>query len=115
MAPYPQIFSRDTTNNADNGSNSNPVTPEVIAGIVFACALLLGVSIWLGIRYLRMRTRPPSDIIVKGVFSEGDEKVIPPKSVSLSPMFLSSRMTVHFPLAIGSMSKVPQVNSPGNS
>lgn len=79
MAPYPQIFSRDTT--VDDGStiNSNPVTPEVIAGIIFACVILLGVAVWLGIRYYRMRTSQPSDIIVKGVFSEGDEKAIPPK------------------------------------
>jgi hypothetical protein len=82
MAPYPQIFSRDTT--IDDGSNSNPVTPEVVAGIVFACAILLGLCIWLGSRYYRMRTRQPSDIIVKGMISEGDEKAIPPKCVSLS-------------------------------
>jgi hypothetical protein len=80
MAPYPQIFSRDTT---DDGSDpSNPVTPEVIAGIVFACSIILGVCLWLGIRYYRMRTRQPSDIIVKGVLSEGDEKAIP-RCVSL--------------------------------
>ncbi|KAF8501574.1 hypothetical protein F5888DRAFT_1245429 [Russula emetica] len=76
MAPYPQIFSRDTT---DDGSNSNPVTPEVVAGIVFACSILLGVGAWLVIRYYKMRTRQSRDIIVKGVISEGDEKAIPPK------------------------------------
>lgn len=81
MAPYPQIFSRDTT---EDGSNSNPVTPEVIAGIIFACAILLGAGVWLGVRYYRARTRQPSDIIVKGVFSEGDEKAIPPRCVPLS-------------------------------
>ena len=80
MAPYPQIFSRDTTDDASGPSN--PVTPEVIAGIVFACSILLGVSLWLGIRYYRIRTREPSDIIVKGVLSEGDEKAIP-RCVSL--------------------------------
>ncbi|KAN0120740.1 hypothetical protein V8E52_004009 [Russula decolorans] len=83
MAPYPQIFSRDTT---DDGSDpSNPVTPEVIAGIVFACSIILGVCLWLGIRYYRMRTRQPSDIIVKGVLSEGDEKAIPRINVKGPP------------------------------
>lgn len=82
MAPYPQIFSRDTTDDGSN-STSNPVTPEVIAGLVFAVAILLGVSVWLGVRYYRMRTRQPTDIIVKGVISEGDEKAIIPQCVSL--------------------------------
>jgi len=72
------------------------VTPEVIAGIVFACAIILGVCIWLGIRHYRMRTRQPTDIIIKGVLSEGDEKAIPPKCVSLS-CDAPWRMTVDFP------------------
>lgn len=81
MAPFPQIFSRDTT---VDGSNSNPVTPEVIAGIALACAVLLGVGVWLGVRYFRKRNSQPSDIIVRGVLSEGDEKAMAPKCVSLS-------------------------------
>ena len=83
MAPFPQIFSRDTTDDGSN-SNSSPVTPEVIAGLAIAAAILLGVCVWLGIRYYRLRTSQPSDLIVRGVISEGDEKAFPPKCVSLS-------------------------------
>jgi hypothetical protein len=73
------------------------VTPEVIAGLAIAAVILLGVCVWLGVRYYRKRKSQPTDIIVKGVISEDDdEKVIPPKCVSLS-LFLSSRMTVDFP------------------
>ena len=81
MAPFPQIFSRDTTDDGSN-SSSNPVTPEVIIGLTFAVAILLGVCLWLGIRHYRARFHQPTDIIVKGVISEGDEKAIPPKCVS---------------------------------
>lgn len=83
MAPYPppQIFSRDTTDDTVDGasSNPNPVTPEVIAGILFAFSIILGLCVWLGVRYYRKRTRIPDDLIVKGVISEGDsdEKAIP--------------------------------------
>src|SRR6266852_6159051 len=98
MAPFPQVFSHDTT---DKGSNANPVTPEVIAGLTFSGAILLGVGVWLGIRYYRKRTRQPTDIIVRGVISEGDEKISTQKCVSLCllcrPMFLSSRMAADFP------------------
>ena len=86
MAPYslPQIFSRDTTDDVNgpvDGSSSSPspVTPEVIAGILFACSIILGLCVWLGVRYYRKRTRQPHDLIVKGVISEGDsdDKAIP--------------------------------------
>ena len=80
MPPYPQIFSRDTTLGA---TQSSPVTPEIIAGLVFAGAILLGASVWLGVYLYRKRTRQPQDIIVKGVVSEGDEKAVSPGCVSV--------------------------------
>jgi len=94
MAPNPRAFT-DTTENA---SNSSPVTPEVIAGIVFACAILLGVSLWFGIRYYRKRNSQPNDIIVRGVLSEADEKAMWVSLFCDAPMFLSSIMTLDFPL-----------------
>ena len=81
MAPYPQIVSRGTTDNGSNSTNSNPVTPEIIAGLVFVGAILLGLAMWLGIRYYRKRTRQPHDLIVKGVISDSDEKDILPRCV----------------------------------
>jgi len=75
MAPLLQFFSRDTT---VGGSESNPVTPEIIGGLAFAGAILLGVGLWLGYYFYRKR-REARDIIVKGVISEGDEKAIPPR------------------------------------
>jgi len=88
MAPFPQIFSRDTTVDGSSGglgSNPNPVTPEVIAGILFSAATLLGLCVWLGVRYYRKRTGAPDDLIVKGVMSEGDEMVIPRINVKGPP------------------------------
>ena len=58
------------------------MTPEVIAGLAIAGVILLGVCVWLSVRHYRKRKSQPTDIIVKGVISEDDEKVIPPKCVS---------------------------------
>ncbi|KAH9994757.1 hypothetical protein BJV77DRAFT_992936 [Russula vinacea] len=75
MAPYTQIVSRDDT--AVGGSASSPMTPEIIGGLAFAGAILLCACVWLGIHHYRKRTRETRDLIVKGVISEGDEKVSP--------------------------------------
>jgi hypothetical protein len=80
MAPYPQIFSRDTTVDA---TESSPISPEIIAGLVFAGAILLGGVLWLGVFLYRKRTRQPQDIIVKGVISGGDEKAVSTGCVSV--------------------------------
>lgn len=81
MAPYPQIFSRDT---AVGATESSPITPEIIAGLVFAGAILLGGAVWLGVFLYRKRTRQPRDLIVKGVISEGDEKAVSAGCVSVN-------------------------------
>jgi len=52
------------------------MTPEVIAGLVFAGGILLGGAVWLGVFLYRKRTRQPQDIIVQRVISKGDEKVV---------------------------------------
>jgi hypothetical protein len=81
MAPFPQIFSRDT---AVDATESSPVSPEIIAGLVFAGAILLGGALWLVVFFYRKRTRQPQDIIVKGVLSEGDEKAVSAGCVSVN-------------------------------
>jgi hypothetical protein len=86
MAPSPQIVSRDDT--AVGGSGSSPVTPEVIGGLAFAGAILLGACIWLGIHLYRKRTRETRDLIVKGVISEGDEKAVSPRYVLSVSLYL---------------------------
>jgi hypothetical protein len=53
------------------------MTPEIIGGLAFAGAILLCACVWLGIHHYRKRTRETRDLIVKGVISEGDEKVSP--------------------------------------
>jgi hypothetical protein len=82
MAPYTQIVSRDDT--TVGGSESSPMTPEIIGGLAFAGAILLSVCVWLGIHLYRKRSRETRDLIVKGVISEGDEKAVSPRYVSLS-------------------------------
>jgi hypothetical protein len=114
MAPYSHIVSRDA---AINGSQANGVTPEIIAGVAFAGAILLGFAVWLGIYFYRKRTREPRDIVVKGVISESDEKAIPPKCVLLScsvrvPFIENDRQ---FLAAIGSLSKALKVTFLGIS
>jgi len=52
------------------------MSPEIIAGLVFAGAIILGGALWLVVFFYRKRTRQPQDIIVKGVISEGDEKAV---------------------------------------
>ena len=80
MAPFPQLFSRGSTAD-DSTSNSNPVTPMVITGVAFACAMLAAVAVWLGIRAYRKHVRKQRSeerqgafLTVKGVLSETDEK-----------------------------------------
>ena len=99
MAPYPQIFSRDTTVDA---TQSNPISPEIIAGLAFAGAILLGGAVWLGLfLYRRKRTRQPQDIIVKGVISESDEKTVSTGCVSVYVHAYLIENNCRFPAAIG--------------
>lgn len=59
MAPNSQIISRDTT---PDSSDSNAVTPVVIAGLALAGAVILGLCLWLGIRTYRKRSgKSPAD------------------------------------------------------
>jgi hypothetical protein len=80
MAPYPQIFSRGTIIDA---TESSPITPEVIAGFIFASGILLGCAVWLGVFLYRKRTRQLQDI-GKGVISKGDEKAVSAGCVSVN-------------------------------
>ena len=89
MAPYPRIHSRD-----DSGSSK--LSPETIGGIAFAAAVLFAVGLWLGIRVYRKRSREKradgrqgAFLTVKGLISEDDEKLAPPRQV-VQPRFDSS-------------------------
>jgi len=53
MAPNSHIISRDTT---PDSSNSNAVTPVIIAGLAFAGVVILVLCLWLGIRTYRKRS-----------------------------------------------------------
>jgi hypothetical protein len=67
-----------------DATESSPITPEVIAGLMFAGGILLGGAVWLGVFLYRNRTRQPQDIIFKGVISKGDEKAVSAGCVSVN-------------------------------
>jgi hypothetical protein len=90
MAPYPQIHSRDDTSVDDTASNK--LSPEIIVGIAVAGAAILAVCLWLGIRAYRKRSREQradsrqgAFLTVKGLISEDDEKLAPPRIAVTSP------------------------------
>lgn len=84
MAPYPQIHSR-------SDSQSSHISPVYIGGIAFACALVLALCLWLGIRACRSRARKQRadrkqgvSLTVKGLVSEDDDEKAAPPSYSIA-------------------------------
>ncbi|KAF8271199.1 hypothetical protein EI94DRAFT_1721104 [Lactarius quietus] len=72
----------------------------VIAGIAFAGALILAVSLWLAIRFHRKRARERradgrqgAFLTVKGLITEDDEKTAPPRITVKGPLFSREQLT----------------------
>jgi len=89
MAPQCSLFAR--ADPADN--NNTKITPIIIVGIVIACLLAVGISIWLGVHFYRKRIsrareegRGAAFLSIKGLVKEGEqiEKELP-DSDSLGP------------------------------
>ena len=97
MAPNSQIISRDTT---PDSSDSNAVTPVVIAGLALAGAVILALCLWLGIRTYRKRSGRGR---ANSTSSWNGEKAISqPRHVSLFLQItpLAPGLTVRRPLPI---------------
>lgn len=82
MAPSFPLTARADPLQAEGAMSQSSSSPVIIAGIVVACVLALGVAIWLGIRYYRKRSSAAREeklgsgfLAVRGVVrQEGEEK-----------------------------------------
>lgn len=118
MAPYFSLIERAVPE-AQGALSQTALSPVIIAGIVVACVLGVGVALWLGIRYYRKRSSAEREsqmgsgfLSVRGVVKEGEEKdgvsryVQSPISYQLSPLSLFHAVILYplsailFPLSL---------------
>lgn len=78
MAPIFLLHSRALE--TEGATSQSSMSGIIIAGIVVACVLVLGVAAWLGIRYYRKRSSAAREdqlgsgfLAVRGIIKEGQQ------------------------------------------